>query len=213
MINDKYKLDKYVISHSTEEEKILQELDRATHLQVLRSRMLSGHEQGMFLYFMIRMLKPQHILELGTYTGYSAISMARALENEGKLISIDKNDELYPLAQQFVEKANLQDKIQLISGDAKTVIPTLDGTFDFVFIDADKREYIDYYNLIFSKVKSGGFILADNVLWDGKVLEDTPDTDAQTQGILAFNEFIKNDDRVENLILPLRDGLNIIRKK
>lgn len=213
MIDDKYKLDKYVISHSTEEEKILQELDRATHLQVLRSRMLSGHEQGMLLYFMVRMLKPRRILELGTYTGYSAISMARGLEDGGELISIDKNDELYPLAQQFVEKANLQDKIQLLSGDAKTVIPTLDDTFDFVFIDADKREYTDYYNLIFSKVKSGGFILADNVLWDGKVLEDIPDTDAQTQGILAFNEFIKNDYRVENLILPLRDGLNIIRKK
>ncbi len=207
------KLNDYVLAHSTEEIKVLKELDRATHLNVLRPRMLSGHEQGMLLYLLVKMLKPQRILELGTYTGYSAISMARGLEEGGQLISIDKNDELYPFAQQFVEKANLQDKIRLLSGDAKEVVKTLDDTFDLVFIDADKREYIAYYDLLFDKVKQGGFILADNVLWDGKVLEDTPDDDAQTQGILAFNEYIQKDERVENLLLPLRDGLSIIRKK
>ncbi len=207
------KLNDYVLAHSTEEIKVLKELDRATHLNVLRPRMLSGHEQGMLLYLLVKMLKPQRVLELGTYTGYSAISMARGLEEDGQLISIDKNDELYPFAQQFVEKANLQDKIRLLSGDAKEVIKTLDDTFDLVFIDADKREYIAYYDLLFDKVKQGGFILADNVLWDGKVLEDTPDDDAQTQGILAFNEYIQKDERVENLLLPLRDGLSIIRKK
>ncbi len=212
-MNQDKKLTTYVQQHSTEELSILKELDRATHLNVLRPRMLSGHEQGMLLYLLVRMLQPKRILELGTYTGYSAISMARGLEDGGQLVSIDKNDELYPFAQQFVEKSGFSDKITLLSGDAKTVIPTLDDTFDLVFIDADKAEYIAYYDLIFDKVHSGGFILADNVLWDGKVLADTPDTDAQTQGILAFNKYIHADERVENLLLPLRDGLSIIRKK
>lgn len=212
MRNDRA-LTAYVKAHSSSEEKILHELDRATHLNILRPRMLSGHEQGMLLYLLVKMLQPNHILELGTYTGYSAISMARGLNSEGTLISIDKNDELLPFAQQYVEKANLQSKIQLLAGDAKTIIPNLTTTFDLVFIDADKAEYITYYNLIFDKVRSGGFILADNVLWDGKVLEENPDTDAQTQGILAFNKYVQNDNRVENLLLPLRDGLSIIRKK
>ncbi len=207
------KLADYVLSHTTKEIEVLKELDRATHLNILRPRMLSGHEQGMLLYLLVRMLKPKHILELGTYTGYSAISMARGLESGGNLISIDKNDELYPFAQQFVEKAGLANKIQLLSGDAKELIPLLEDTFDLVFIDADKREYIAYYDLLFEKVNKGGFILADNVLWDGKVLAETPDTDEQTQGILAFNKYIQNDKRVENLLLPLRDGLSIIRKK
>ncbi|MBS9768866.1 MAG: O-methyltransferase [Flavobacteriaceae bacterium] len=207
------KIKDYVLAHSTEEISILKELDRATHLNILRPRMLSGHEQGMLLYLLVKMLKPKRILELGTYTGYSAISMARGLEENGELISVDKNDELYPFAQSFVTKANLEDKIRLISGDAKEVISSLNGTFDLVFIDADKREYIAYYDLLFDKVNNGGFILADNVLWDGKVLADTPDTDAQTQGILAFNQYIQEDNRVENLLLPLRDGLSIIRKK
>ncbi len=207
------KIKDYVLAHSTEEISILKELDRATHLNILRPRMLSGHEQGMLLYLLVKMLKPKRILELGTYTGYSAISMARGLEENGELISVDKNDELYPFAQSFVAKANLEDKIRLISGDAKEVISSLNGTFDLVFIDADKREYIAYYDLLFDKVNNGGFILADNVLWDGKVLADTPDTDAQTQGILAFNQYIQEDNRVENLLLPLRDGLSIIRKK
>ncbi len=207
------KLNDYILTHSTEEIEVLKELDRSTHLNVLRPRMLSGHEQGMLLYLLVKMLKPQRILELGTYTGYSAISMARGLEEGGKLISIDKNDELTPFAQQFINKAGLQDKIQLISGDAKGVITLLENTFDLVFIDADKREYITYYDLLFDKVNKGGFILADNVLWDGKVLKDTPDTDAQTQGILSFNQYVQKDNRVENLLLPLRDGLSIIRKK
>ncbi len=207
------KLNDYVKAHSTEEISILKELDRATHLNILRPRMLSGHEQGMLLYLLVKMLKPKQILELGTYTGYSAISMARGLEENGKLISIDKNDELYPFAYDFVEKAALQDTIKLLSGDAKAIIPSLEGEFDLVFIDADKREYIAYYELVFDKVKKGGFILADNVLWDGKVLEDCPDSDAQTQGILAFNDYIQKDKRVENLLLPLRDGLSIIYKK
>ncbi|PVX51742.1 putative O-methyltransferase YrrM [Balneicella halophila] len=207
------KLNEYVKNHSTEEDKVLQELDRATHLHVLRARMLSGHEQGMLLYLLVRMLKPQRILELGTYTGYSAISMAKGLDDGAKLISIDKNDELLPFAQEFVRKAHLEDKIELLSGDAKNLIPSLNDTFDLVFLDAHKAEYIDYYNLVFDKIPSGGFILADNVLWDSKVLEDTPDSDAQTQGIIAFNKLIKKNNRVENLILPIRDGINIIRKK
>lgn len=206
-------LTNYVLKTSSEEPKVLAALNRATHLQVLRARMLSGHEQGMLLYLLVRMLRPQRVLELGTYTGYSAISMARGLGTDGKLISIDKNDELLPFAQEFVAKAKLQDKIELLFGDAKALIPTLKDTFDLVFIDANKSEYITYYNLVFDKISSGGFILADNVLWDGKVLEKQPDTDIQTQGILSFNEYVKNDERVENLLLPLRDGLSIIRKK
>lgn len=207
------KLSQYVYAHSSRELNILKELDRATHLNILRPRMLSGHEQGMLLYFIVKMLQPHRILELGTYTGYSAISMARGLNETGQLISIDKNDELLPFAKEFVQKAELSDKVQLLSGDAKKLIPTLTDTFDLVFIDANKAEYITYYELIFSKVRNGGFIIADNVLWNEKVLSEQPDTDAQTQGILAFNDYIQNDDRVENLLLPLRDGLSIIRKK
>lgn len=212
MTNNK-ELTNYIRKYSSKEPAILEDLNRTTHLEILRPRMLSGHEQGMLLYLLVKMLKPQRILELGTYTGYSAISMGRGLETAGKLISIDKNDELLPFAQKFVNKADLQDKIQLLFGDAKIIIPSLEGVFDFVFIDADKSEYIAYYNLVFDKVSSGGFILADNVLWDGKVLAKKPDTDAQTQGILAFNDYVQKDERVENLLLPLRDGLTIIRKK
>lgn len=212
-MNTNDKLSQYVYAHSSRELNILKELDRATHLNILRPRMLSGHEQGMLLYFIVKMLQPHRILELGTYTGYSAISMARGLNETGQLISIDKNDELLPFAKEFVQKAELSDKVQLLSGDAKKLIPTLTDTFDLVFIDANKAEYITYYELIFSKVRNGGFIIADNVLWNEKVLSEQPDTDAQTQGILAFNDYIQNDDRVENLLLPLRDGLSIIRKK
>lgn len=206
-------LTDYIKAHSSEETKLLEELDRTTHLGVLRPRMLSGHEQGMLLYLLVRMLQPQRVLELGTYTGYSAISMARGLQKGAQLISIDKNDELLPLAQKFVEKAGLQDKIQLLSGDAKKIIPTLTFNFDLVFIDAHKSEYIAYYDLIFEKLRSGGFILADNVLWNGKVVETQTKPDEQTQGIMAFNTYVQQDERVENLILPLRDGLSIIRKK
>lgn len=206
-------LTDYVKAHSSEETELLKELDRTTHLGALRPRMLSGHEQGMLLYLLVRMLQPRHVLELGTYTGYSAISMARGLQKGAQLISIDRNDELLPLAQKFVEKAGLQDKIQLLSGDAKQIIPTLEVSFDLVFIDAHKSEYIAYYDLIFEKLRSGGFILADNVLWSGKVVETQAKADEQTQGIMAFNTYIQQDERVENLILPLRDGLSIIRKK
>lgn len=203
----------YVLRHTTEEPNILQQLTRDTHLHVLRPRMLSGHEQGMLLYFIVQMLQPKRILELGTYTGYSAISMARALPPKGHLWTVDKNDELLPFAQKYIDDAELTDKITLLTGDAKKVIATLDHSFELVFIDADKSEYITYYDLVFDKVVSGGFILADNVLWSGKILEETPDTDKQTQGILAFNDYIQADKRVENLLLPLRDGLSIIRKK
>lgn len=213
MTNKDKELVRYIQSHSTKESEVLQKLHRATHLEILRPRMLSGHEQGMLLYLLVQMLKPKRVLELGTYTGYSAISMARALNKDGLLISIDKNDELLPFAQKFIREAHLDDQIQLLSGDAKEVIPTLNDSFDLVFIDADKSEYIRYYNLIFDKVSPGGFILADNVLWNGKVLAEEPDTDTQTQGILAFNDHIQKDKRVENLLLPLRDGLSIIRKK
>lgn len=207
------KLTDYINNHTTTEEDYLHQLNRMTNLQVLRPRMLSGHEQGMLLYMITRMINPKRVLELGTYTGYSAISIARGMQKGTELVTIDKNDELRSLVEEFVQKANLQERIRCINGEAKELIPKLEGFFNFVFIDADKSEYIDYYELIFDKVSQGGFILADNVLWSGKVVEDEQEKDAQTQGILDFNDHIQKDNRVENLILPMRDGISIIRKK
>lgn len=207
------KINDYTQRHTTKEESYLYELSRTTHLQVLRPRMLSGHEQGMLLYLLTRMLCPKRVLELGTYTGYSAISIARGMDVDTELVTIDKNDELQSIVDSYIVKANLKSHIRCLHGDAKQIIPSLKGEFDLVFLDADKSEYITYYDLVFDKVASGGFLLADNVLWSGKVVADILDNDAQTQGIMRFNEYVQNDDRVENLMLPIRDGLSIIRKK
>lgn len=209
----KKRITDYILEHSTKEEDYLRELERATNLEILRPRMLSGHEQGMLLYMITRMIKPKRVLELGTYTGYSAISIARGLDEDSELITVDKNDELRSITDRFIAKSGLRSKIKCINGDAKEIISQLEGSFDLVFIDADKSEYIDYYNLLFHKVSHGGFILADNTLWNGKVINETESKDSQTQGILAFNSSIQEDDRVENLLLPLRDGISIIRKK
>ncbi|MCG8409672.1 MAG: O-methyltransferase [Bacteroidales bacterium] len=174
--------------------------------------MLSGHLQGKILEMISKMIQPEKILELGTYTGYSAICLAKGLKKGGKLHTIEINDELEDFILKYVGKANCSDEIQLHFGDAKSIISDLNTQFDLVFIDADKREYIDYYNIVFDYVKTGGFILADNVLWSGKVIElDTPD-DEYTKGIFDFNKLIKNDTRIEKVILPLRDGLTLIRK-
>jgi len=175
--------------------------------------MLSGNNVGKLLYFISEMLHPEHILELGTFTGYSAICMAGGLAENGILDTIEINDELEDLILEGFERAGLSDKVNLHFGDAKEIIPTLDYKFDLVYIDANKREYVDYFDLVIDKVRKGGFIIADNVLWDGKVYEEHPSNDAQTQGILKFNELIVGDSRVENVILPLRDGLNVIRVK
>ena len=206
-------MEKYILEHIDPEDDILKQLDRETNLKVLNPRMLSGHLQGQVLSILTRMIRPKNILELGTYTGYSAICLAKGLQPGGKLITIEIDDELESLAKKYFVKAGLQDKIKQITGPALEIIPDLTGTFDLVFIDADKREYSEYYRLIFDKVNSGGYIIADNTLWNGKVIESPLSRDARTLGIVKFNEMIKNDTRVEKVILPLRDGMTLIRKK
>ncbi len=208
-----FNIEEYILNHSDHEDPVLAELNRETNLKILRPRMLSGHLQGKILEMISKMIHPEKILELGTYTGYSAICLAKGLKDHGILHSIEINDELEDFIVKYIRKAGIENKIKLHFGDAKTIIPEINEQFDLVFIDADKREYIEYYNTVFNYVKPGGFILADNVLWSGKVIElDTPD-DEYTRGIFEFNDFVKNDDRAEKVILPLRDGLTLIRKK
>ena len=206
-------IENYILEHIEPEDPVLQELDRETHLKMAGARMLSGHLQGQALTMIAKMINPLRILELGTFTGYSAISLAKGLQENGKLFTIEQNDELRDIARKYFIKSGLQHKITLLTGNAKEIIPSLSETFDLVYMDADKREYVDYFNLVFNKVRPGGFILADNTIWGGKVLESTAISDRQTQGIIAFNESVKNDSRIEKVILPLRDGLTIIRKK
>lgn len=206
-------LDRYVCNHSESEPDYLQELNRKTHLEVLQPRMLSGHFQGRVLSLLSHMIRPKRILEIGTYTGYSALCMAEGLHEDGLLITIDVNEELEEMVSTFVEKAGVKNKIKQIIGDAMEIIPTLNEEFDIVFIDADKRNYINYYNLVFDKVKKGGYIIADNVLWSGKVLEDYDKLDKSTQIIMDYNRLIHDDDRVQEVLLPIRDGLMIARKK
>lgn len=212
MIEITPELEKYIEAHSEPEPPVLEELSRATHLRTLRPRMLSGNMQGQFLKMMCRLAGAKQVLEIGTFTGYAAISMALALEDGGMVHTIDINDEIEDFAREYIAKSGLEKKIGFHIGDACEIIPHLDGLFDLVFIDADKRQYTDYYKLVFDKVRPGGLIIADDVLWDGKVLEEGHH-DAQTRGILEFNEYVKADPRVENILLPLRHGLMLIRKK
>ena len=206
-------LKEYILNHIEPEDAVLQELNRETHLKVLAARMLSGHLQGQVLTMLSKIVRPKAILEVGTFTGYSAICLARGLEENGKLITIELDDELESFAGRYFEKAGLKEKIRQKIGPALKIIPELDETFDLVFLDADKKEYVDYYKLVLGKLRNGGIIIADNTLWSGKVLEKSAPDDEQTFGIIKFNELIKNDDRVEKVILPLRDGMTIIRKK
>lgn len=203
----------YILEHSDPEPEVLRELTRATHLSVLRPRMLSGPLQGGILRMFCRMLRARRVLEIGTYTGYAAIAMAMGMEEDGRVYTIEKEDELEVLQRTFFKKSGVGDRIFLHIGDACEIIPTLAEEFDLVFIDADKRQYCDYYRLVFDKVRPGGLIVADDVLWDGKVLGDSLPADAQTQGIVAFNELVRNDDRVEKLMLPVRHGMMLIGKK
>ncbi|MDA3929463.1 MAG: O-methyltransferase [Prolixibacteraceae bacterium] len=206
-------MNKYIEEHILPEEDFLKELERETHLTCIHPRMLSGHVQGKMLYFFCKMIQPKNVLELGTYTGYSAISMALALNNGAQIDTIEIYDELEEIISKYISKAKLQDKITSHFGDAKQIIPTLNKSFDLVFIDADKREYSNYYKLVFDKVNQGGYIIADNILWDGKVIDPNQKNDPQTKGILEFNQLIQNDERVENVIFPFRDGMMLIRKK
>ena len=212
-MNKQKEIDKYILNHIDPEDEILKELDRETNLNVLGARMISGHLQGQVLSLLSKLIRPKSILEIGTFTGYSAICLAKGLEVGGKLITIEIDDELENIAKRYFEKAGIQNLIVQKIGPALEIIPTLKETFDLVFIDAHKPEYPAYYEAVFDKVNKGGIIIADNTLWSGKVLELPADDDIATHGIIQFNEMIKNDNRVEKVILPLRDGMTIIRKK
>ncbi|MGC9332202.1 MAG: O-methyltransferase [Bacteroidales bacterium] len=203
-------IESYIESHSTEASEVLQELLRETHLHALHPRMASGHIQGRFLSLLSRLKQPHRILEIGTYTGYSAICLAEGLKPGGKLISIDINDELEAINRKYIEKAGMVDKIQLITGDAKTIIPELTGEFELIFIDGNKQEYPDYYKICKAKLAPGGLLIADNAMWDGKVTQKT--TDPQTRGIQKFNTMVQEDHGMRNFILPVRDGLMIAEK-
>lgn len=205
-------IEAYSLAHSQEESALLKKLNRETHAKVLMPRMLSGHLQGNILTMLSKMIRPKNILEIGTYTGYSAICLAQGLAEGGLLQTIDINEELKEMVQSYVDEAGLKNKINLHVGNALEIIPTLSGTFDIVFIDADKKNYSNYYDLIFEKVNKGGYIIADNVLWSGKVLNPIKSNDIDTLAIDTFNKKVHSDPRVEPNLLPIRDGLMILRK-
>lgn len=215
MIENDERLEKYILSHIDEEGDFLKYVNRETHVKLLKPRMCSGHLQGRILKMICSLVNPKYILELGTFSGYSALCMAEALSEEpgAELHTVDINDELYEFTSSLFEKSAYADKIHFHIGDALEIIPTLDRVFDIVFIDANKRIYSEYYDLVFDKVRKGGLIIADNTLWDGKVTEEPLPRDAQSVGILNFNDKIAADPRVEKVILPLRDGMTLIRKK
>ena len=206
-------IEEYILSHSDDEGELLAALNRDANVNLLRPRMLSGHLQGRILKMFCRMLAPKRVLEIGTYTAYATLCMAEGMAPDGRIHTIEINDEMEDFINKYLDRSPHKEKITVHFGDALEVIPKLGGEFDLVFIDADKRLYSEYYDLVFPMVRPGGLILADNTLWDGKVVENTPPSDKQTQGILFFNEKIKNDDRIEKVILPLRDGLTMAMKK
>lgn len=205
-------IEEYIENYSTPEDELMYKLNRETFLKTIYPNMISGSVQGKVLEMISRMVRPERILEVGTFTGYSAIAMAKGLNHNGKLITIDINEELEGFIRKYFDKSGLNDKIELIIGNALEIIPSLDEIFDLVFIDADKENYKNYYELALPKLRSGGFIVADNVFWDGKILEDDSKSDKETLGIKQFNEHVKNDDRVEQVLLSVRDGLMLVRK-
>lgn len=206
-----FEIEKYIDAHTTAESDALQQLNRKTQTDVLMPQMLSGKVQGQFLKFISQMLQPARVLEIGTFTGYAAICLAEGLPENGKLFTIDINEELEAIARTHIEKAGLQNKIIQIIGNAVQEIQQLNETFDLVFIDADKQNYSLYYDLVIDKVRSGGFILADNVLWSGKIIDEQKDKD--TKKLAEFNDKVQQDNRVENVIVSIRDGIMMIRKK
>lgn len=205
-------INHYAEEHSGKEPDVLQELNRETYARILYPRMLSGHMQGRVLSAISRMIRPKRILEIGTYTGYSAICLAEGLQENGRLITIDENDELASIATKYFEKAGLSNTIQLINGDATKIIPTLEGTFDLVFIDADKINYENYFRLIIDKVPNGGWLLADNVLWSGNILQEQAEQTKETRAIDTFNKFIAAHPGLFKVLLPIRDGLFLMQK-
>ena len=206
-------LDNYVVAHSDNEPELLQQLNRETNQKILQPRMLSGHYQGRVLSMISKLVNPKTILEIGTYTGYSALCLAEGLQTEGELHTIDINEELYDIQKKYFDKSDYKNQIHQHIGNALDIIPKLNITFDLVFIDADKENYCNYFEIIIDKLKPGGIILSDNVLWSGKVLETTfKKDDTSTPALIAYNKLLKNDKRVETVMLPIRDGLTISRK-
>lgn len=206
-------LDNYVVTHSEEEPELLQQLSRETHQKIMQPRMLSGHYQGRVLSMISKMVNPKYILEIGTYTGYSALCLAEGLQKDGELHTIDINEELADFQRKYFHASNYGKHIFQHVGDALEMIPNLDMIFDLVFIDADKENYANYFHLIIDKLKTGGIILSDNVLWSGKVIEPLKKDDISTKAILEYNELLKTDKRIETVLLPIRDGLTISRKR
>lgn len=206
-------LEQYVLEHIDAEGDYLHRLWRATNVELLHGRMASGHLQGRLLKMLVRMIRPQNVLEVGTFSGYSAICMAEGLPEDGKVYTFEINDEMEDFARRWISGSAVAERIDFRIGDAIVEAPRLGITFDMVFIDGDKRTYVEAYEMALSMVRTGGFILADNTLWDGHVVDEAYDHDRQTQGIEAFNDHVAADSRVEKVILPLRDGLTLIRKK
>ncbi len=206
-------IENYVAKHSESEPQLLNELNHETWEKVLIPRMLSGHIQGRILSMLSHMIKPSCVLEIGTYTGYSALCFAEGLQANGHIHTIDINEELKTMVDSYIEKSDLRNSITNHIGNALEIIPRLDLTFDLVFIDADKTNYSNYYDLVFDKVKPGGYIIADNVLWSGKVVEAKENLDPDTISLIEYSEKIQADERVQNVLLPVRDGLMILRKK
>ena len=205
-------IENYSLSHTSEENDLLKDLNRQTHVQVLQPRMLSGHLQGRILSMFSCMIRPSRVLEIGTYTGYSALCIAEGISENGKIITIDSNKELEPFTRTYFSKSKFNDQIEFIVGNALNVIPQLEETWDLIFIDADKENYLNYYELVLKNVRKGGFIIADNVLWSGKVTQEISPNDNETSGIVEFNKKVNEDSRVENVLVPVRDGLMVLRK-
>ena len=205
-------LEQYILDHTSPEDPVLAELNRETWVRTVHPQMLAGHLQGKILEMISCMVRPDRILEIGTFTGYSSICLAKGLARDGILTTIEKDDEIIDFARKYISRSAAADSITLLTGDAREILPGLKDMFNLVYLDAEKDEYIEYFELILPKVIDGGFILADNVLWGGKVIEKPHSGDHFSSGILAFNEHIRDDPRVEQLILPVRDGIMLIRK-
>lgn len=206
-------LDRYVVNHSENEPELLQQLTRETYQKILQPRMLSGHYQGRVLSMISKLVHPKTILEIGTYTGYSALCLAEGLQKNGELHTIDSNEELHDFAVKYFDASKFKHQIHKHTGKALTIIASLPTTFDLIFIDADKDNYPNYFNLIIDKLNTNGIIVSDNVLWSGKVIQDLEDDDTSTKALLEYNKLLKEDTRVETVILPIRDGLTISRKR
>jgi len=206
-------LENYAAQHTEDEPFLLQELNKRTHLNVLQPRMISGHFQGRFLSFLSKMVQPRTILEIGTYTGYATLCLAEGLHPEGVLHTIDIKEELTDLQREFFDRSGYGNQIVQHLGKAADIIPSLNTTFDLVFIDADKQNYAHYFDLVIEKMNRGGIILSDNVLWSGKVVEEVKHNDKHTQALMAYNQKIKDDPRVETVLLPIRDGITLSRVK